>query len=203
MSLIVDKILYNPTCAHPNLDYPSLKGNIGNTILEGIAQVLSEFGDIDWLINGPYVMDNSTTTCGEKVLKLSDVDRKVREVANGFMAIGLTKNQIVHLVIPNNTNFHVIVFGAWLCEAIVSLGDPQLSVEALKSQILDTKANFIVCYETSMKSVYEALIQLDLMEKIKVVVIELAFPNISNAFNEKTNFLYFKGTLSNMKNMSS
>ena len=203
MSLVLDKILYNPNCAHPNLDYPTLKGNIGNTILEGIAKVLTEFGDIDWLINGPYVLNNSTTTCGEKVLKLSEVDRKVREVGNGFMALGLTKNQTVHLVLPNSTNFHVIVFGAWLSEAIVSLGDPQLSVEALKSQIIDTKANFVVCYETSMKSVYEALIQLDLLEKIKVVVIELAFPNISNAFNEKTNFLYFKGKLSFMKNMPS
>ena len=200
MSLVLDKILYNPNCAHPNLDYPTLKGNIGNTILEGIAKVLTEFGDIDWLINGPYVLNDLTTTCGEKVLKLSDVDRKVREVANGFMALGLTKNQTVHLVLPNSTNFHVIVFGVWLCEAIVSLGDPQLSVEALKSQIIDTKANFVICYETSMKSVYDALFQLDLMEEIKVVVIELAFQNISNTFNEKINFLYFKGILPNMKN---
>ena len=195
MSLVKDKILYNPNCAHLNLDYPSLKGNIGNTILEGIAQVLREFGDIDWLINGPYVLNNTTTTCGEKVLKLSDVDRKVREVANGFMALGLTKNQTVHLVIPNSTNFHVIVFGVWLCEAIVSLGDPQLSVDALKSQIVDTKATFIVCYENSMTSVYDALVKLDLIEKIKVIVIELAFSNITNVFDEKTNFLYFNGKL--------
>ena len=94
----------------------------------------------------------------------------------------------------HSTYFHVLVFGAWLCEAIVSLGDPEMSVFALETQIKDTNANYIICYEGSRKNVYEALKNTNLLEKIKVIILELACPVFGQ--DEKItepNFLFFEG----------
>ena len=101
---------------------------------------------------------------------------------------------------PNSTYFHVLVFGAWLCEAIVSLGDPDMSVFALETQIKDTNANFVICYEGSRKNVYEALKNANLLEKIKVIVLELVCPVFGQ--DEKItepNFVFFEGGYSTFR----
>ena len=71
----------------------------------------------------------------------------------------------------------MIAFGAWLCEAVVSLGNPAMSVPDLKTHLEDTNATFVVCYEESRKCVYQALDELDLLGKVQVIVVELACPN--------------------------
>ena len=46
----------------------------------------------------------------------------------------------------------MIVFGAWLCEGIVSLADPELSLKVLKAHLQDTKASFVICYDGSRQT---------------------------------------------------
>ena len=74
-SIIKDKVLYSPNeFSHGYID---LNGNIGEYILRGINDTLSQHGDMDWLINGPYDLKNDTSTCGPKRLKVSQIEGNV------------------------------------------------------------------------------------------------------------------------------
>ena len=69
-----------------------------------------------------------------------------------------------------------------------------MSVFALETQIKDTNANFVICYEGSRKNVYEALKNANLLEKTKVIVLESACPVFGQ--DEKItepNFVFFEG----------
>ena len=74
-SIIKDKILYSPNeFSHGYMD---LNGNIGEYMLRSINDTLSQYGDMDWLINGPYDLKNDTSTCGPKRLKVSQIEGNV------------------------------------------------------------------------------------------------------------------------------
>ena len=178
-------------------DYPELDANIAEFILTSVNNVLQRQGDTDWQINGPFEVNGFTSTCGAKRIKISEIENSSRKIAKAFYNAGLRKGQTVEFVIPNCTNYHVIVFGAWLCEGIVSLADPGLSLKVLKAHLQDTNATFVVCYDGSRNTVYQALKQLDLLGKIKVIVVELACPkdNQDLPINQESesNFQFLNG----------
>ena len=157
-------------------DYPELDGNIADFFFKSVNNVLQNQGDSDWQINGPFEVNGFTSTCGAKRIKLSEIENSSRNIATAFYNAGLRKGQTVEFVIPNCTNYHVIVFGAWLCEGIVSLADPGLSLKVLKAHLQDTNATFVVCYDGSRNTVFRALQELDLLGKVQVIVVELACP---------------------------
>ena len=133
-------------------DYPELDGNIGEYVLKRVNHVLKTQGDCDWQINGPFEVNGFTTTCGVKRIKISEIENATHNIAKAFYNAGLRKGQTVEFVIPNSTNYHVIIFGVWLCEGIASLADPGLSLKVLKAHLQDTKASFVICYEGSRKT---------------------------------------------------
>ena len=83
---------------------------------------------------------------------ISEIENATHNIAKAFYNAGLRKGQTVEFVIPNSTNYHVIIFGVWLCEGIASLADPGLSLKVLKAHLQDTKASFVMCYEGSRKT---------------------------------------------------
>ena len=99
---------------------------------------------------------------------------------------------MVHFVIPNNTEYHCLAIGTWLCEAICSLGDPGVSVSVLKTQMIDTNAKFVICYQNSRRNVYKALEELDLLGKVQVVVMENAIKNEDFVMIDEPGFSYFE-----------
>ena len=142
MSLVKNRHLYSPKKITEDFYiYPPLiGGNIGETILSGIDQVHKNLGgDVEWLINGPFVLKKQTSTCGNEKIMLSEIEAISRKIGRAFSKAGLKKGHVVEFVIPNSTLYHVLVFGAWLCGATVSLGDPEMSLSALKTQLIDTK----------------------------------------------------------------
>ena len=91
---------------------------------------------------------------------------------------GLRKGDIVHLLIPNCTDYHCFAFGSWICEAVVSAADPGVSVEVLKVQLEDLKdTKVIVCYQESRKVTLKALQEIGKLGSIKVIVLEKACPD--------------------------
>lgn len=178
MSKIVDGLLYSKITP-AQVPWPQFKGNLGEYVLDGFNRVYQNFGDFEWIINGPFDATNKTSTCGLKRRKVSQVDPSAREAAAAFYAHGLRKGQTVHFVIGNSTENHILAIAAWLCQATVSLGDPGLSVNVLKSQIMDTNPSFIVCYDLSRATTFQALTDLNLLGKVKVIILELAQPKPS------------------------
>ena len=177
-------------------DYPELDGNIAEFVLKSVNNVLQNQGDSDWQINGPFEINGFTSTCGAKRIKISEIENSSRNIAAAFYNAGLRKGQTVEFVIPNSTNYHIIVFGAWLCEGIVSLADPGLSLKVLKAHLQDTNATFVVCYDGSRNTVYHALQQLDLLGKVQVIVVELACPKDDQDLpiqESESNFQFLNG----------
>ena len=83
---------------------------------------------------------------------------------------------VVHFLLPNNTEYHSLTIGVWLCEGICSVADPSLAVPVLKSQLEDTKAKFILCYEKSRHNVFQVLKETEMLGKVKVFVLEKTMP---------------------------
>ena len=65
----------------------------------------------------------------------SNLIKDSKRCAAAFWKHGLRKGNIVHFVIPNNTEYHCLALGVWSCEGVISLGDPELSISVLKTQI--------------------------------------------------------------------
>ena len=82
------------------------------------------------------------------------------------------------MLIPNCTDYHCFAFGSWMCEAVVSAADPEVSVEVLKVQLEDLKdTKVIVCYQESREVTLKALQEIGKLGSIKVIVLENACPN--------------------------
>ena len=175
--VIKDRILYPPSGVQVEPKLIDLgSNNIGEEVLKRFRNTLEQHGDYDWLINGPYDLTGTTSTCGVRRKRISEIEVQARQVASSFYQNGLRKGDVVHLVIPNNTEYHITVIGAWLCEATVSLGDPGLSLKVMETQLKDTQAKFVVCFDGSRKVVHEALKNLHLLGQVQVLVLELACP---------------------------
>jgi long-subunit acyl-CoA synthetase (AMP-forming) len=201
MSLIKDKILY-PIKDMPidKSALPKFEGNFGEEIIKGFSKIIQKDGDFDWLINGPYDLTNKTSTCGLKKRKASELEPEAKKAAAAFYSNGLRKGDVVHFLIPNSTENHIIAVGAWLCEAIVSLVDPETSVKVLTTQLQDTKAKMIICSNHSRKVVFETLKCLDLLGKVKVIVLELAQPKLEQDIPigvDEKNFVFYEDFLNN------
>ena len=76
--------------------------------------------------------------------------------------------------------------------------DPETSVKVLTTQVQDTKAKMIICSNHSRKVVFETLKSLNLLGKVKVIVLGLAQPkpdqDIPIDVDEK-NFVFYQDFL--------
>ena len=72
-----------------------------------------------------------------------------------------------------------------------------MSLKVLKAHLQDTNATFVVCYDGSRNTVYQALQQLDLLGKIQVIVVELACPKDNQDLpiiqESESNFQFLNG----------
>lgn len=65
-----------------------------------------------------------------RCLKLSQLEPLARNVARVFHNLGVARGDVVHLAIPNTTMYMPLVFGLWMCRAIVSAIDPTLKTHS-------------------------------------------------------------------------
>ena len=121
MSKIVGNVLY-PLEGNSEPVFVDYEGNLGQEVIKSFESVLEQNGDFDWIINGPYDLTGQTSTCGLKRRKISEFAPNARKVGKALYRHGLRKGDVVHLVIPNSTENHIIATGIWLCEAVASLG---------------------------------------------------------------------------------
>ena len=170
-----DKILYPRFGASRPENLPELNKNLGYEIVERFEKTLEKFGDFDAIINGFFEITGKTSTCGSKKKTLKDLIEDSKKIGANFWQKGLKKGDKIHLLLSNSTEYHTFAIGAWLCEAIVSCGDPQASVQILKVQIQDLNPKFIICYENSRNNLHQALIESE--KSPQIIVLEKSCPN--------------------------
>merc|ERR1719334_2004258 len=84
--------------------------------------------------------------------------------------LGLGPGQVVHLLLPNTTEFYIPVLATWLLHGVVSPSDPALSPSVLAQQLQEANTRMVFCARATLKGLREALNPLD--RKIPVVVID-------------------------------
>ena len=173
MAQIENNIL-RPRGKKPELILPEVTSNLGTEMLRRFNVTLDKNGDFDVLTNAYFALEGTTSTVGSKTKTLSRLIWDSRACGAAFYKLGLRKGQVVHILLPNSTENHNISVGAWLCEAIVSLSDPNLSKSVIQKQLEDTQANFIICYAANQKSIYEVLQSMNALERTSVIVLEKA-----------------------------
>ena len=150
----------------PKADF---EGNVGKALLLRMRKNLERNGDFKCLINGGYTLQGTTTSCGDKSTTLSQVIQTSEAFGAALFNAGLRKGDVVHFLLPNCTDYHALVIGVWMCNGIVSLGDPGLSAPVLKTQLQETKAKFVVCFQGSRQVLHQALKEIE--ETIQVIVL--------------------------------
>ena len=95
---------------------------------------------------------------GSAILKLSEVEDKVRLLASIFQdRFKLNLDHVVHILLPNTTEFYFPVLATWLAGGVVSLGDPTLNTETLVTQLVDTQAKLVIGTVSNSDKIIEAV----------------------------------------------
>ena len=68
---------------------------------------------------------------------------------------------ILHTAYNTRLDFYWPVFGAWLCGAGVSVSDPNLSTEAVRAQLEDTRASIVLISYSALDTFIAAASLLD------------------------------------------
>ena len=169
LNVIKDGLIY-PRKQVLNTPKADFQESVGKALISRLKRNLNQNGDFEYLINGYYSLEGTTKSCGQKSIKLSEVIENAEAFGSALYNAGLRKGDVVHFLIPTCTNYHYLAFGVWICNGICSLGDPGLSVSVLKTQLIETNAKFVICYEGSRNTIEKVLEDLD--QKVQVVVIE-------------------------------
>lgn len=179
INVVKDKILYSRFSANKVPELATLSKTFGHECIDKMSKVLKKNGDFDCIINGYYSLYGKTSSCGQKSLTLSQLIEDSKKLGACFYnKVGLRKGDVVHLLLPNCTNYQSFAFGAWMCEAIVSAADPGVSPKVLKSQLEDFEDTIkvIVCYQESRDVTFKVLKELGILGKVKVIVLKKACP---------------------------
>ena len=63
---------------------------------------------------------------------------------------------MVHLCLPNDSNYFCFMVGAWLCGSVISKGPPDASVKLTRGQLDKARARVAICTKANEAKVREA-----------------------------------------------
>ena len=140
-------------------------------LLEKVRKNLEEFGDKTWITNGTRKVLGSSSVFGETSHTLGEVEGRSRQMARIlYHKFGVRRGDVVHMVMPSNTEMYFPVLGTWLLQAVVSPADPGLSLHVLTKQWEDVTPKVIVCCVATLDKVRQAV---DIMESdISIIVMD-------------------------------
>ncbi len=88
---------------------------------------------------------------------LTTLVKNSRLSARAFNALGLLSGDYLSLFLPNTTEYHPLVLGAWMCGATACPSNPNLTRETMKLQLEDVKPKVVVCTLENESRVKSAL----------------------------------------------
>ena len=103
-------------------------------------------GDADWLVNGAGRVQRSSSVFGKEAFTFAEVQPVATQMARILQQkFAIQVGDVVHLVVPGSCEMFVPVLGAWLLRAVVSPGDPGLSVDVISCQMGQANAKVVFC----------------------------------------------------------
>jgi len=160
MAEIRDKVLYSKD-VYDGGSKDELNQRFVTRMFGMVDKELKEHGDRDWLFD-----------CIEKTsIRISEIEDKSRRVASGLSKLGLGPGDVLQTAYNTQLDFYWPVMGAWLCGAAVSVADPEMSVDVVKAQILDTKCKMVVVAHEALETYLSANKQLGSDSPIKHILV--------------------------------
>ena len=158
-SRIEDNVLYPHVGSYTPFDLSPYKGrHYVDHLLERVRNHVKEQGDGPWLTNGAKKVTGKSKAFGEASHSLSEAEPRAEQIARILHhKFGVGKGDVVHIVLPGNSEMYFPVIGTWLLRGVVSPADPGLSVEVLTAQMEEADTKVVFC----------CLATLDKMEKVR------------------------------------
>eukprot|EP00095_Tigriopus_kingsejongensis_P007378 maker-scaffold37_size504123-snap-gene-4.16 protein:Tk07378 transcript:maker-scaffold37_size504123-snap-gene-4.16-mRNA-1 annotation:"luciferin 4-monooxygenase" len=168
MSLIKDKVLYSKMPEDNSIIPDIVKESLVEALFQKVQQNIETNGDFKFLINCNLGLRGlAEDEVGLDCRMGSEMEPMSRKTAKLLRSMGFEFQDVLHLALPNTTEYFFPVLGTFLCQGVVSLGDPDLKPELMRYQILESRAKFVVCHPGNLAQVRKAT--RDLMVKILVV----------------------------------
>ena len=134
-NVVKDRILTSPFEAMFTPD-PVAEGNAYLAIEAMADKWLEDEGDWEWL---HYVLDGTRMTARE------GLDMAKRMAVFLKQRLGLSHGESVHLCVGNHNMTHPTALGTWILGAVASVGDLNLEVRGVASQLDDISARAAFC----------------------------------------------------------
>ena len=175
-SIVEDNILYPVEKATP----PDLSGfkekPFVEYLFERVNQDLREKGDRPWLRNGSILATGSSLVFGNETVQISQVEHKSRQIArilHHMYKVG--RGDVVHIILPNTSQFYFPVLGTWALQGVVSPADPGLSSQVLARQCQDAGTKVVFCCLSTLEKVKATNRELE--RDIPIIVVDMVDDN--------------------------
>lgn len=140
-------------------------------LFEVVRKNLSENGDRPWLTNGAVQVVGRSQVLGEETVMLSEVEQRSRMIARVLHhKYHLVRGDVVHIVLPNTTQYYYPVLATWILQGVVSPADPGLAPQVLATQLQDAGTKVIFCCQNTLEKVRTALAELK--REVPIIVID-------------------------------
>jgi len=171
-SIIENNILFPVNKVLPP-DYSGFyKKTFVEHLFERVRENVQKKGDCSWLTNGAILAEGSSLAFGDETVRISEVEPKSQAIANILHHIyKVGKGDVVHIILPNTTQFYFPVFGTWILQGVISPADPGLSPQVLARQFQEAKSKVIFCCIKTLDKVKAA--KMELGNKIQIIVLDL------------------------------
>ena len=102
---------------------------------------------------------------------MAEVEPRARQMARILHhRFSVKKGDVIHFVMPSNTEMYFPIIGTWLLQGVVSPADPGLTSEVISLQLRDVRPKLVFCCLGTLAKVRQAL---DLMgEYIPIIVMD-------------------------------
>eukprot|EP00090_Calanus_glacialis_P011500 TRINITY_DN19894_c0_g1_i1.p1 TRINITY_DN19894_c0_g1~~TRINITY_DN19894_c0_g1_i1.p1 ORF type:complete len:554 (+),score=150.15 TRINITY_DN19894_c0_g1_i1:62-1723(+) len=148
----------------------------GEYLLDSVRNDLQEKGDRPWLTNGAIQATGSSQVFGEETVMISDLEPKSRQIAKILHHVyNVGRGDVVHIMLPNTSQYYFPVFGTWILQGVVSPADPGLSPQVLARQLEDAGTKVIFCCQSTLGKVMSARKELE--KEIPIVVFDIEEDN--------------------------
>jgi long-chain acyl-CoA synthetase len=91
---------------------------------------------------------------------------EVRRVSSALVARGITRGDVVALVLPNNVELVTIMFAAWRIGAALTPVNPALTKHEAHHQITDSGAGLVVTDESSLSKIEGSAVRVCVVEEL-------------------------------------
>merc|ERR1711887_415659 len=90
----------------------------------------------------------------------------------------VSRGDVVHIILPNTTEFYFPVLGTWILQGVVSPADPSLSPQILARQFQDAATKVIFCCLSTLEKTKAA--RTYMKRDIPIIVIDMEDDNLND-----------------------